>query len=109
MRDFNYVDDVVDAFIVAATNPNAWGRLFNLGSAEVVSLTALADLLVEVNGGGHYQLREFPIDRKKIDIGDYYSDFSLIHQQLGWQPRVTLREGLKRTLDYFREHGSHYL
>lgn len=109
LRDFNYVDDVVDAFIVVATNPSAWGRLFNLGSAEVVSLTALADLLLEVNGGGHYQLREFPADRKKIDIGDYYSDFSLIHQQLGWQPRVTLREGLKRTLDYFREHGSHYL
>lgn len=109
LRDFNYVDDVVDAFIVVATNPSAWGRLFNLGSAEVVSLTALADLLLEVNGGGRYQLREFPADRKKIDIGDYYSDFSLIHQQLGWQPRVTLREGLKRTLDYFREHGSHYL
>lgn len=109
LRDFNYVDDVVDAFIMAATNPSAWGRLFNLGSAEVVSLTALANLLLEVNGGGHYQLREFPADRKKIDIGDYYSDFSLIHQQLGWQPRITLREGLKHTLDYFRERGSHYL
>lgn len=109
LRDFNYVDDVVDAFIVAATNSSAWGRLFNLGSAEVVSLTTLADLLLEVNGCGHYQLCEFPADRKKIDIGDYYSDFSLIRQQLGWQPRVTLREGLKRTLDYFREHGSHYL
>ncbi|MER2513614.1 MAG: NAD-dependent epimerase/dehydratase family protein [Nitrosomonas ureae] len=109
LRDFNYVEDVVDAFIAAATNPKAWGRLFNLGSGEVISLAGLADLLLKINGGGHYQLHEFPGERKKIDIGDYYSDFSLISQDLGWHPCTTLREGLKHTLDYFREHGSHYL
>lgn len=108
LRDFNYVDDVVDAFLAAALDPNAWGRAFNLGSAEVVSLATLAELLVEVNGGGSYRLREFPAERKKIDIGDYYSDFGLIREQLSWQPRIDLREGLSRTLDYFRLHGSHY-
>ncbi|MEY4710676.1 MAG: hypothetical protein RIS88_126 [Pseudomonadota bacterium] len=109
LRDFNYVDDVVDAFLAAALTPAAWGRVFNLGSAEVVSLTQLARQLVEVNGGGDFQVREFPAERKKIDIGDYYSDFALIRQELGWEPRVVLREGLRRTLDYFRIHGEHYL
>lgn len=109
LRDFNYVDDVVDAFIAAALTPSAWGQVFNLGSAEVVSLIALADLLVNVNGDGNYQLHEFPAERKKIDIGNYYSDFSLIRDQLNWSPRINLREGLGHTLDYFRLHGSHYL
>lgn len=109
LRDFNYVDDVVDAFLAAALDPKACGRVFNLGSTEVVSLAALAKLLVELNGKGGYQVHEFPAERKKIDIGDYYSDFSLINQELEWQPRVELREGLTRTLDYFRQHGSHYL
>lgn len=109
LRDFNYVDDVVDAFLAAALKPSAWGRVFNLGSAEVVSLTQLARRLVEVNGGGEFQVREFPAERKKIDIGDYYSDFTSIHRELGWEPRIDLREGLRRTLDYFRTHGGHYL
>lgn len=109
LRDFNYVDDVVDAFIAAALDPKACGKIFNLGSTEVISLAALAKLLVEVNGGGDYQLREFPAERKKIDIGDYYSDFSLIQDELGWQPRIDLREGLRRSLDYFSMHQSHYL
>jgi UDP-glucose 4-epimerase len=109
LRDFNYVDDVVDAFLSAALSPAAWGRVFNLGSSEVVSLVQLAQQLVEVNGSGEFQVREFPVERKKIDIGDYYSDFSLIEHELGWRPRVSLRAGLQRTLDYFRAHGGHYL
>ncbi len=109
LRDFNYVDDVVDAFLTAALDPTAWGRVFNLGSSEVVSLAQLARLLVDVNGSGEFQVREFPAERKKIDIGDYYSDFSLIRQSLSWEPRVDLREGLRRTLDYFRVHGGGYL
>lgn len=109
LRDFNYVDDVVDAFIVAAINPKACGKIFNLGSKEIVSLTELAELLVDLNKEGHYQIHEFPPERKKIDIGDYYSDFSLIEQELEWQPRTNLRTGLMQTLDYFRLHGEHYL
>jgi UDP-glucose 4-epimerase len=109
LRDFNYVDDVVDAFLAAALSSAACGRVFNLGSSEVVSLMQLAQQLVEVNGSGEFQVREFPTERKKIDIGDYYSDFSLIEHELGWRPRISLREGLQRTLDYFRAHGGHYL
>ena len=108
LRDFNYVDDVVEAFLAAALNPAAWGRVFNLGSDEIVSLSQLARTLVEVNGGGEFRKREFPAERKKIDIGDYYSDFSFIHSELGWEPRIGLREGLRRTLEYFRVHGGRY-
>lgn len=109
LRDFNFVEDVVDAFVTAATDPKADGRVFNLGSREVVSLQQLAELMVELSPGGAFATREFPPERKKIDIGDYYSDFALIRDTLGWEPKTDLREGLARTLAYYREHGAFYL
>jgi UDP-glucose 4-epimerase len=109
LRDFNYVDDVVDAFLLAATTEGIAGQVFNLGSPEVVSLKQLAMLLVDVNGGGSFEIKEFPAERKRIDIGDYYSDFAAIGRAVGWQPRVPLRDGLKRTLGFFRERLERYL
>jgi UDP-glucose 4-epimerase len=109
LRDFTYVDDVVEAFLLAAENEDANGQLFNLGGECVVSLRDLAELLVEVNGGGTYELRSFPADRKRIDIGDYYSDYSRIRSALGWTPKVPLREALDRTLAFYRENLKSYL
>jgi len=108
MRDFNYVDDVVEALLLAAAHPDTDGQVYNLGGDEPISLAELAQLLVDVNGGGSYRLVPFPTDRQRIDIGDYYGDFSRIRAQLGWQPRVSLREGLARTLAFYREFGDHY-
>jgi len=109
LRDFTYVDDCIDALLLAATHPKALGRVFNLGGEERVSLDELAALLIEVNGGGEFVRREFPADRKKIDIGDYYSDDTLIRSELGWRPRLTLCEGFRHTLAYYREHLPKYL
>jgi UDP-glucose 4-epimerase len=108
LRDFTYVDDCVEALLLAAVRPQAAGQIFNLGGGEVTSLVDLARLLVEVNGGGQFVQREFPADRKRIDIGDYYADDALIRQTLGWQPHVSLRDGLKQTLDFFRTNLDHY-
>ncbi|MEQ1882045.1 MAG: NAD-dependent epimerase/dehydratase family protein [Burkholderiales bacterium] len=108
VRDFNYVEDVVDAILMAALSPASEGQIFNLGSAEVVSLKSLAERLVELYGGGKFEVVPFPPDRKAIDIGDYYSDFSAIKRALGWTPAVGLDEGLKRTLDYFSAYGKEY-
>jgi UDP-glucose 4-epimerase len=109
LRDFNYVDDAVDAFLIAAASEDANGKVFNLGEADVISLKELADLLIEVNRGGEFRSRDFPADRKRIDIGDYYADFNLIRSVLEWQPKVSLREGLAHTLAFYREHLAHYL
>ncbi len=108
LRDFNYVDDVVDALLMAGENAVADGKIYNLGSAEVVSLKTLADTLVGMGDGNGYELVSFPPDRKAIDIGDYYSDFSLISQELGWSPRTTLAEGLRRTVEFYRVNHSYY-
>lgn len=108
LRDFNFVDDCVEALLAAATNDIAVGKVYNLGSPEVVALKDLAQLVTALRPGGRFELVPFPPERKAIDIGDYYSDFSLIRRELGWAPRVVLREGLQRTLDYFDAQRAHY-
>lgn len=108
LRDFNYVDDAVDALLAAAADPKSEGQVFNLGSSEVISLQDLAAKLVALHGSGSHRLVPFPPERKAIDIGDYYSDFTRIRGALGWQPKVGLDEGLKRTLAYYTAHGKHY-
>ena len=109
LRDFTYVDDCVEALLLAAQNPAAAGRVFNLGGRERVSLAELARLMVAANGGGEYAVREFPAERKKIDIGDYYADWTHIRDTLGWVPRTALPVALKRTLAYYRKELKHYL
>ncbi len=108
LRDFNYVDDCVEALLLAGASDQANGKVYNLGSAEVVGLKALAEMMVGLSYGGTFELIPFPPERKAIDIGDYYSDFSLITQELGWSPKVDLQEGLKRTLAYYQAHHTQY-
>jgi nucleoside-diphosphate-sugar epimerase len=107
-RDFNFVTDVVEALLGAAASGEADGQLFNLGHHEHLSLQELAASLVEINGNGNYELVPFPDDRKAIDIGDYYADFGKIDKLLGWSPQVMLKDGLKKTLCYYREHHAQY-
>lgn len=109
LRDFNYVDDCVSALCLVAQSPECFGKAFNLGGSEVVSLKDLAELLVKATGQGSIELVEFPADRKSIDIGDYYSNFSLLEQTVGWTPKTPLHEGLEKTLGYYRNHLSQYL
>lgn len=108
LRDFNYVDDCVEALLLAGASDVANGKVFNLGSTEVVGLKTLAEMMVGHENNASFELVPFPPERKAIDIGDYYSDFSLITRELGWQPKVGLREGLQRTMAYYQEHHSHY-
>ncbi len=109
LRDFTYVDDAVDAFLSAAANEEANGQIFNLGGDQVISLRDLAQLLVRVNGGGDFVVREYPEERKPIDIGDYYADFSKIRAVLGWRPTITLPDALQRSLEFYRLHLINYL
>lgn len=109
LRDFTDVEDAVDAFLMAAASPSTNGQVYNLGGSEVIDLAALAKLMVEVNGSGEYEVHDFPADRRAIDIGDYYADYSKIRDQLGWEPKRSLRETVETTLSYFRKNMSHYL
>jgi len=107
-RDFNYVDDCVEALLLAGANDMANGKVYNLGSPEVIGLKDLAKIMVGLGHGGSYELIPFPPERKAIDIGDYYSNFSLIVKELSWQPRVDLRTGLHKTIAFYQAYHQHF-
>jgi UDP-glucose 4-epimerase len=109
LRDFTYVEDAVDALLMAAQRDEADGHVFNLGGDCVISLKDLADMVIDVNGGGDYIVRPYPPDRRRIDIGDYYADFSRIRSVLDWKPTVPLRVGLAKTLEFYRKYLEYYL
>lgn len=108
LRDFNYVDDCVEALLLAGASDTANGKAYNLGSPEVVSLRDLAETMIKLGYGGAYELQAFPAERKAIDIGDYYGNYALVEKELGWTPRVPLREGLRRTVEYYKAEHAHY-
>lgn len=108
VRDFNYVDDVVDAMLLAALSEKANGEVFNLGDEHPLSLKETAELLARCHGRGSYKLVPFPSERKSIDIGDYSGDFRKINGVVNWKPSVSLVDGLTRTLHYYAEYGDRY-
>jgi nucleoside-diphosphate-sugar epimerase len=107
-RDLLYVDDAVRAFLLAATRDEADGQVFNVGAPGSVTLEELAELLVSLCPGASHALVPFPDDRKAIDIGDYYTAGDKIRDALGWEPSVSLEDGLRRSLAYYAEHGEAY-
>ena len=108
LRDFNYVDDVVDAICLAATRDEAVGSIINLGAGEVIGLADLAKKMIEIYGSGQWSLVPFPAERKSIDIGDYYSNWDKANSMLGWDPSINLSEGLKRSIDFYTRDGAFY-
>lgn len=108
LRDFNFVDDCVEALLLAGESDKANGKVYNLGSSEVIDLKSLAGILIDLGYGGKFELVAFPSERKVIDIGDYYGDYSLMTRDLGWSPKVGLREGLQRTIAYYSKYQRYY-
>jgi UDP-glucose 4-epimerase len=108
LRDFNYIDDCVDALILAAESNFSNGQVYNLGSNEIVGLKALAEKMIKIKNNGRLELIPFPPERKAIDIGDYYSDFKLAQKEIGWKPKIELMEGLSRTIEYYETNHKYY-
>ncbi len=107
-RDYNHVDDVVDAFLRAGATDAVNGQIINLGGRAPVSHLELISTLIEVAGTGSYRIVPFPPERKAIDIGDVYSSYDKARQLLGWEPKVGLREGLASTVAFYRQHKADY-
>jgi UDP-glucose 4-epimerase len=108
-RDMVYVDDAAEAFLAAATTPETEGLALNVGGDGPCSLIEIAESLIRANRGGRYDRREFPADRKRIDIGDFITDDRKFRALTGWAPRVTLAEGLSRSVAYYRDRLALYL
>lgn len=107
IRDCNYVDDAVEAFVLAGMSERANGEAYNLGGSHV-SLLRIVELLIKLTGKGGYKTVSFPENRKAIEIGDYIADFSKIKKHLGWNPQVSLEEGLRRTIEFYKINKRYY-
>lgn len=108
LRDFNYVDDVVKALLMVMVSDKANGEVFNLGSGSPISVLDATKQIIEAVGKGKLNIVQFPEDKKKIEIGDYYADFSKIKKMIGWTPETPFREGLKRTVEFYKKYKKHY-
>jgi len=108
LRDLNYVDDVVEALVLAGATDSVNGQVYNLGGPRPVSLLEVVETLIDLCPQASYKLVPFPEDQKRIDIGDYYGDYGKIEAALGWRPRVPLKDGLARAIEYYRRHKEHY-
>jgi UDP-glucose 4-epimerase len=108
-RDFTFVEDLVDALLQTADSDATIGRAFNVGGCPPLTLLELAEQLVRNAGSGRYERKQFPEERKKIDIGDYFSDDAAFRAATGWQPATALADGLARTVAYYRSNAAHYL
>jgi UDP-glucose 4-epimerase len=109
IRDFNYVEDVVDALIGLAECNDSVGQVFNLGAEDPISLLDTARLLTQIVDNAEFDIIPFPPELKSIDIGDYYGDYRKIRARVGWKPQTSLEKGLTKTIHYYQEHLQHYL
>jgi nucleoside-diphosphate-sugar epimerase len=108
-RDYNFVDDVIDALLLAATSDDATGKAYNLGSPAPMSLEETASMMCAQVQGSSYELVPFPEDRKAIDVGDFVCDYSSFSKALKWEPKTSFKEGISRSLDFFKAELEHYL
>lgn len=104
LRDFNDVEDVVDAFLMAAMTDESFGNVYNLGCSRKITLLDLAKMMVDIFGNGEINVMEYPEERRKIDIGDYYSSHDRFSFLTGWHPEIPLQETLARTISYYKEN-----
>ena len=108
-RDYNFVNDVVDAFLIVATSKIAIGKAYNLGAPDPLSLDETARLMCEKVDGSSYEHIPFPQNRKAIDVGDFICDYNTFSETFGWKPEVTFDQGIAESIDYFRDEIKYYI
>lgn len=107
-RDFNYVDDVVDALILAAVTDKTNGEVYNIGSGVPISVLDTLTAIIKIAGKGSYKLIAFPEDKKKIEVGDYYANHRKFSDTTGWKPKTNFEEGLEKTIKYYEKNKKNY-
>jgi UDP-glucose 4-epimerase len=106
-RDFTYVDDVVDAFLLVGCTSHTDGEIYNLGG-ESATLLEVAKLLIEIAGRGRYRLVPWPPEKRVIDIGSFEADYRKLTDAVGWRPRTALADGLREMIRYYERRRQYY-
>lgn len=107
IRDLNYVDEAVDALMLAALSKKVWGEAYNLGG-HPITLLEFVEKAIKVHGGGKFEIRKFPSERKTIEIGNYVADIKKIKNDLGWSPSTSIEDGIVSTFNYYNKFKKKY-
>lgn len=107
-RDFLYVEDTLQAILCSALCEDAYGEILNVGIDQPTNFVELAETLIQVAGTGRWEFAPFSAERKAQEPGDFYSDITKIRQRVGWEPKISLEEGLRQTVAFYRAHKPHY-
>jgi UDP-glucose 4-epimerase len=109
LRDYTYIDDMVEAFLLAGIKDEAVGKVFNVAARTQIRFIDMVKMMIRVAGQGAFEMVPWPDDYKKIEVGDFAADCQRIESELGWSPRIDLESGLKMTFDYYRENKEFYI
>jgi nucleoside-diphosphate-sugar epimerase len=108
LRDYLYIDDLIDSMIAIALKDDAYGEVYNVGTGIPLSFVELAKKIIDISGTGKVDYTEFTTERKALEPGDYYADITKIKDTIKWHPKISLEEGIKKTLDYYKKNRKHY-
>lgn len=108
IRDYIFVDDVINAMLMLAQNESSYGDIFNVGGGEPINFIDLAKKIIKIAGGGSFRFTEFTEERKKLEPGDYIADITKIKKLVNWEPQISLEKGIRTTVDYYRKYKNYY-
>jgi dTDP-glucose 4,6-dehydratase len=108
-RDFNYVSDSVEGYLLAASTDNVVGMTLNLGSGREISVGDLASKIMKMTGSAAtIESDERRLRPEASEVDRLLADNSLAQSLLGWRPQVTLEDGLARTIDWIRQNPERF-
>jgi nucleoside-diphosphate-sugar epimerase len=109
LRNPVYVDDAVEAFLLAGLVRSPRARVFNVGGREALSIRVIAEIIAQAGGSGPLRVEPFPDGRVRIDVGSCIAGTECIQEHLGWSAKTRFRDGIRRALDYYAVHLHEYV
>lgn len=103
VRDYIYIDDVVNAMMLSGINTEADNLIFNIASGNPTRFIDMVKAIISVTGKGNIQYVPWPVNASKVETGDFKADIRFIKKKLGWQPTIALIEGVEKVIAFYNE------
>ncbi|NOS86138.1 MAG: NAD-dependent epimerase/dehydratase family protein [Ignavibacteria bacterium] len=108
LRDYLYIDDLVNSLVMIAENEESYGDVYNIGSGVPVSFIELANIIIKIAGSGRVEYTDFTSERKALEPGDYYANITKIKEAIGWEPETSMEDGIKKTIEFYKKNKKNY-
>jgi UDP-glucose 4-epimerase len=109
LRDYIYVEDIIEAFLMSTANSESTGEIINLGSGYSSEFGEMVYNIIRIVGSGEIKYVDWPVNYERIETGNFQVDISKLKSLTGWAPSVTLEQGIRQTYEYYKSELSHYI